>query len=186
MRVIGGDKKGQKLASFKGSSIRPTADQVREAVFNVLEPYSPFNSVLDLFAGTGAVAIEALSRGARSAVLVDRDGGAVSVIKKNIDGCRLGDVTTVMKRDVFDAVRLLAASGSTFDLVYMDPPYSESHLIGKVIRELSSKKVLAPGAVIVAEAASRDAPPDTHATPGVEVLKTKRYGDTAIYFFTAL
>ncbi len=188
MRVIGGEKKGRKLSTFKGSSIRPTADMVREAVFNVLEPYSPFGSVLDLYAGSGGVGIEALSRGTAKAVFVERDPKAVAVINKNIESCGFTDSATVMKRDVMEAIKVLGKAGATFDLVFMDPPYStrpcsEGKLVAETIREASDKAVLAPGAIIVAEASAKDAPPDLGSTHGVEPIKNKRYGDTAIYIY---
>ena len=188
MRVIGGDRKGKKLSTFKGSSIRPTADMVREALFNVIEPYSPFDSVLDLYAGSGGVGIEALSRGAARAVFVERDARAVAVIDKNIAGCGFTDQATVMKREVVEAIGVLAAGGSTFDLVFMDPPYSaapgsDGALVATTIKAAAEKGILAPGAIIVAEASSKDAPPDPGATCGVELIKDKLYGDTAVYFY---
>jgi 16S rRNA (guanine(966)-N(2))-methyltransferase RsmD len=100
MRVIGGTRKGRRLASFRCPSIRPTSDKVREAVFNVLERGNAFKKALDLFAGTGAMGIEALSRGSVEAVFVERDARAVSVIRKNLKTCGFEDKARVLKREV--------------------------------------------------------------------------------------
>ncbi len=180
MRVVGGALKGRRLASFKGSSIRPTSDKVREAVFNLLAARSPdgFESVLDLFAGTGAMGIEAISRGAARAVFVEHDAGAVSVIERNLETCGIEGPARILKMSARSALRLLLKEGPGFDLVIIDPPYG-SELAVEVLRD--SGGLLDPGGFVVAEVSKRT--PLTDVPEGLRVLGEKRYGDTLVYVF---
>ena len=199
MRVVGGLKKGRRLASFKGRGVRPTSDKVREAVFNVLgsitaEEVIEDARVLDLFAGTGALGIEALSRGAADAVFVDKDPRAAEVIRKNLDTCGLEGVARVLKRDALGALEYLKKKEEQFDLVFMDAPYAEEELTRKTLRHISSCGLLAPGAIVVCEAPAREAklpglPTEDVETAavgaGLKLLKKKLYSDTAVYFLRA-
>lgn len=179
MRVIGGKLKGRRLSAPGGLRTRPTPERVREAVFNILPREFPFENVLDLYAGTGAMAIEALSRGAHQAVLIDRDQKAVSAIRKNIRACGLSERARVVKDDVVGAVRRLAGRGGTFDLVFIDPPY-EAGLTEKTLEAVSSG-ALAPGGVVVAEASKKT--PAIEPPEGLELVDARRYGDTVVYFY---
>jgi 16S rRNA (guanine(966)-N(2))-methyltransferase RsmD len=206
MRVIGGTRKGKRLASFRCPSIRPTSDKVREAVFNVLErgkAFKPtsdkvreavfnvlergkaFKRVLDLFAGTGAMAIEALSRGSGEAVFVERDTRAVSVIKRNLKTCGLEDRARVLRRDVIGAIRYLSLRGERFGLVFIDAPYGQGALTVDTLRALAEKGLLEPDAKVVCEVSRRDPAIDTTGIKSIELIQQKKYGDTIVYFFTA-
>ncbi len=178
MRVVGGALKGRRLASFKGSAIRPTSDKVREAVFNLLAARFPdgFESVLDLFAGTGAMGIEAISRGAARGVFVERDAGAVSVIEKNLTACGIEGSAKVLKREALSALRSLLKDGEGFDLVIIDPPYG-SELAEEVLKGMV--RLLNPGGFVVLEASKRT--PLTGAPEGLQVVMEKSYGDTLVY-----
>lgn len=183
MRVIGGSLKGRRLRSVKGSLVRPTSDKVREAVFNILPMDFPFERVLDLFAGTGAMGIEAVSRGAGEAVFVDRDQAPCDVIRKNIEACGLAERTKVVRRDAIAALRAFSAAGERFDLVIIDPPY-ESGLTEEALRAVDEGGLLAEGGMVVAEASTRiplDGAAGALAT--LELADRRRYGDTTVYFF---
>lgn len=183
MRVIGGTLKGRRLASFRGLGVRPTPDPVREALFNILqgEPAAG-GRVLDLFAGTGALGIEALSRGAAKAVFVDSSRASVSIIRKNIEICGLAARSRVINRDALAALRGLAASGECFDLIFMDPPY-ESGYVEKALGAIEAGGLLNPGGMVVAEASARSGV-DCEGLGLLGLKGTRRYGDTKVYFFT--
>ena len=188
MRVVGGKCKGRRLSPFRGLEIRPTPDKVREAVFNILAGGGGgagggrFEKVLDLFAGTGAMGIEALSRGSTEAVFVDMNPGAVSVIKKNLEACGLTESAKVYKREVKGALKTLSARHCRFDLIIIDPPY-ESSLTEETLKDIEASGLLSPGGIIVAETSKRN--PIETGPAGLELLDVRRYGDTSVYFFTA-
>jgi len=181
MRVVGGRCKGRRLVPVKGLSTRPTSDKVREAVFDILQSRSPCERALDLFAGTGAMGIEALSRGASGAVFVDSDNAAVGVIYKNLASCGLENCSRVMKRDVKSALRSLARSGDRFDLIFVDPPYA-STLSAEALKEIDSLHLLAPGGTVVVECSRRGPlPPDE--LEGIRLADERGYGDTIVRFY---
>ena len=182
MRIVGGWLRGQKLVAPGGDSVRPTSDKVREAVFNILahgvEDFEIAGArVMDLFAGTGALGCEALSRGARFCLFVDDEPSSRGLIRQNIENLELTGVTRVFRRD---AVRLgPAGSVKPFDLLFADPPYGQG-LAERALAEAATGGWLKPGAVcVVEERADTDfAPPE-----GFTLLDTRRYGDTAVTFF---
>ncbi|MFQ5735710.1 MAG: 16S rRNA (guanine(966)-N(2))-methyltransferase RsmD [Thermodesulfobacteriota bacterium] len=180
MRVIGGRCKGRRLAPVKGASVRPTSDKVREAVFDILSRPFSYPRALDLFAGTGAMGIEALSRGAQTATFVDVDNTSVLVIKKNLSTCGLLEQASVYRKDVRSAVRSLARKGERFDVIFIDPPYN-SALVEDTLKAIDSQGILAPGGVIVAEASKRVPVSPEFETIGL--VDDRRYGDTLVYFF---
>ncbi len=192
MRVVGGTFKGRQLASFRGRSIRPTSDKVREAVFDLLGSRcgAGFKSVLDLFAGTGAMGIEALSRGAERALFVDNDARAVSVILKNLEACGIeaagrgipgrGTPAKVFKRDVLSMIRSLSSSSERFDLIFIDPPHNSS-LTEDVLKGPALVRLLSPGGFVVAETSKRT--PALGVPEGLELVSERRYGDTIVYLF---
>lgn len=181
MRVIGGECKGRRLFPVKGLSTRPTSDKVREAVFDILQGRLPCKKALDLFAGTGAMGIEALSRGAGQASFVDSDGPAVAVIHKNLDACALTGRARVMKKDVRSALRTLARHGESFDLIFIDPPYASS-LSAEVLKEIDGAGVLAPGGIIVSECSTRT-PISASELKNIELVDERSYGDTVVRFY---
>ena len=159
--------------------MRPTTDRVREAVFAILGDEVEGAVVLDLFAGTGAMAIESLSRGAAAAVLVESAPAALNALKANLEALEADDAVC-LPLDYREAVRRLSAKGSAFDLVFLDPPYGKG-LVGRAAELLSRAGILAPGAVVVAERASRD-PGDTFPVEWTE-RADRRYGDTRITMY---
>jgi 16S rRNA (guanine966-N2)-methyltransferase len=173
MRVIAGTYGGRPLVAPKGSATRPTSDRVREAIFSILGDVSGAR-VLDLFAGSGAMAIEALSRGAVSATLVDSAAAAVGAIERNLAG--LGTEAEVVRMPAQRFLQRASGAGRTYDLVFLDPPYRHGHLLG---RELSQAlgPVLATRARVLAESDRRH-PLELD----LELVDERRYGDTLIRF----
>ena len=147
MRVISGSARGLKLASPEGLDTRPTLDRVKEALFSILAPELRGAAVLDLFAGSGALGIEALSRGGERAVFVDKSPKAVAVIKKNLESSRLRERATILERDSLDYLR---DCGGGFDLIFLDPPYGGG-LYERALGLIAEKKLLSPGGAVAAE-----------------------------------
>ena len=174
MRVIAGTHRGRRLTAPPGTDTRPTSDRVRESLFAILGPLDG-ERVLDLFAGSGALGIEALSRGAAGATLVERDERAVAVIRANLEALGLGaDDARVVHAGAARAIQDASARGDAYDLVLLDPPYRDAPALG---RELSQAlpAILAPGARVVAES-DRRAPLDL----AMRLVRERRYGDTLI------
>ncbi len=150
MRVIAGAYKGRRLTAPSGMATRPTADRIKESIFNILAGDIIKKRVLDLFAGTGALGIEALSRGASFAVFVDKQKAALAAIQKNIRNIGLKDRTRIVKGDLLRNIRLLQSYTQPFDLVFMDPPY-EINALNPVLSLLVISGVLSQDARIVVE-----------------------------------
>lgn len=176
MRVIAGRLGGRRLVAPRGLATRPTTDRVREALFSALGPLGGA-SVLDLYAGTGALGIEAISRGAQRAVFVESARPALTALRENLAALDLGAVTRVLAQPV---ARPLPPGAGPFDLVFADPPYAALAEIPPLLAALAP--ALAPGARVVLEHASRDAAP---ALAGLAARPTRVYGDTAITLYDA-
>jgi 16S rRNA (guanine966-N2)-methyltransferase len=180
VRVTGGALKGRKLFSTKGLAIRPTTDYIRESVFNILAGCTEHAIVLDLFAGTGSLGIEALSRGAASAVFVDKHSRAIDVLVRNISLCSLNGQCTVVKRDVLKGLSLLKSMGVTFDLVFVDPPYDKG-FAKPTLQILGRAKCTAEETLIVIEHSTREALPQKIANFGQ--IDQRRHGKTFVSFY---
>jgi 16S rRNA (guanine966-N2)-methyltransferase len=183
-RVIAGSARGVRLAA-PGPGTRPLADRVKQALFAVLEPELEGAAVLDLFAGSGAGAIEALSRGAARAVLVEKDGGAARVIAENLRRAEVTDRARVVRRDVAawlaaaDGTGATAAPEAPFDIVLIDPPYADTDALVHALALVGP--VLAAGGVVVAKHFWRDAPP---AVVGLLAsVRERRFGETSLTFY---
>ncbi|MBW2591758.1 MAG: 16S rRNA (guanine(966)-N(2))-methyltransferase RsmD [Deltaproteobacteria bacterium] len=180
MRIIGGELRGKKLNSIKGDRTRPTADRVRESIFNILALRIPGAIVLDLFAGTGAMGIEALSRGASSVAFVDCSRDALTVIKKNINACRLDSKTAVFKRDILKSLAgIHPIHPDGFNLVWMDPPYNKN-LIEPALSSLEHSGLLQKTAYITIEHSRLEAIPEN--IKAFEISDQRRYGQTLVSF----
>jgi 16S rRNA (guanine966-N2)-methyltransferase len=179
LRIISGDLKGRKLFSPKGIKIRPTADRIRESIFNIISSRVPGSVVLDLFAGTGALGIEALSRGASFAILTDTDKDAISIIEKNVLSCNLQSRVKIIRADI---VKKSIAHDRLFhavNLVFMDPPYNKS-LIKPALINLSAGQSIQKNALIVIEHAVTEIIPESIA--GFKISDQRRYGKTLVSF----
>jgi len=184
VRIIAGELRGRRLQTPKGRNIRPTSDRVREAIFNVIAAWVAEANVLDLFAGTGALGLEALSRGAARATFVDNHSEAIRLIKENISLCGVKDRTVVMHREILPSLSVLAAqpaNSARFDLVFLDPPYGKNQ-VPAVLELLTALNLVPTTAVAVVEHHRQDAIPSRcgnwHKT------KERRYGDTVISYFS--
>lgn len=174
MRVIAGSLGGRRLKAPPGRGTRPTSDRVREAIFSILGELDG-ERVLDLFAGTGALGIEALSRGAASAVFVERDVRAAGVLRENLGALGLGrDRAEIRRSDAIAALRTAAERAELYDLILIDPPYGDAPRLGGRLSALLPA-LLAPNARIVAESDRRGA-----LELEAPILTKRRYGDTSI------
>lgn len=181
MRVIAGRFGGRRLRAPAGVGTRPTAERVREALFSFLGPLDGARA-LDLFAGSGALGIEALSRGARCAVFVERARPALDCLRRNLSDLALGEKEArILRGDARAALRQLAAQGMRFDLVLLDPPYGGG-LLAPVLQGLLDHALLAPGARVIVERERRGPALDL---PGLSPTATRRYGDTTLTQFEA-
>jgi 16S rRNA (guanine966-N2)-methyltransferase len=184
MRITGGRHRSRALVAPRGTATRPTSDRVREALFAILHAEEPIDGarVLDLYAGTGALALEALSRGAGAATLVERARDALAAIRTNVDALRVADRVRILTMPVERALRSL---GGPFDLVFVDPPYADV-ASGDAVRSLASivlAGAFAPGARVVLEHAAADVAPEIS---GLVLEHARRYGDTRLAFYRAI
>ncbi|MGB8930949.1 MAG: 16S rRNA (guanine(966)-N(2))-methyltransferase RsmD [Anaeromyxobacteraceae bacterium] len=174
-RIIAGTARGRRLAAPKGQGTRPTSDKVRGAVFNLLGQFFDGGAVLDLYAGTGALALEALSRGCDRAVCVEADRGAAEVVQRNAESCGYGTRVEVLRGRVEQALGRLAPG--TFDLVFIDPPYAEGpeaalEAVAPLVRE---------GGRVIAEHDARRPPGERYGALGL--LDRRGYGDTGVSIY---
>ena len=180
MRVTGGSLKGRKLAPLRGMKIRPTTDYLREAVFNILAREVEDAVVLDLFAGTGSLGIEALSRGAQRAVFVDKSPQAIKALRRNVETCALEERSRILKRDILRGPGFLKSIGETFDLVFVDPPY-EKGFAEQTLRLLGRSSKISTEAFIVVEHSSREILPEKIAR--LILHDERRHGKTLVSFY---
>jgi 16S rRNA (guanine(966)-N(2))-methyltransferase RsmD len=174
-RIIAGSARGRRLAAPRGTNTRPTSDKVRGAIFNLLGQFFEGGAVLDLYAGTGALALEALSRGCERAVCVEHDRGAADVILRNADGCGFGERVELLRLPVEAAIGRLPAG--SFDLVFIDPPYAQ----GPDAALVKVGAVTRAGGRVVAEHDARRPPADRYGALGL--LDRRDYGDTGVSIY---
>lgn len=172
MRIISGKARGSRLFSPEGEDTRPTLDRVREAIFSMIQGYIPEARVLDLFAGSGAMGLEALSRGADCADFVDISSSACETVKKNIEKTRLDNA----RIHNADYRTFLAGCTGAYDVIFLDPPYRSGYY-GEALRTISQHSLLSEGGIIVAECSDGD----DLATDGFEVYRKRTYGKVAVY-----
>ena len=183
MRIISGSAKGRKLRQFKGQHIRPTADRVREAIFSsLLSRLGSFEDlkVLDLFAGTGALSLEALSRGASRAVLVDPSAQSAEIITENIEACGMNGRVMLFKMTAGAFIAKTAGQGP-YDLIFLDPPYNKNFIVPS-LNGIVENGLLAKQGLICIESARDDTIPDD--LPGLMLLSRREYGLTFVSFYS--
>ena len=173
IRIVAGSRRGRRLRVASGAAVRPTAEKVREAVFDALGPVGGL-SVLDLFAGTGAMGLEALSRGASTCVFVERDPLVADVLRDNVLSLEYGDVCRVMVTPYERAVQTLAARGPGFDLLFVDPPY-------RMLAEVENRLMpLLPSLLVDDGVAVIEGERSFCVEPGLPVVFDRSYGDTRV------
>jgi len=177
VRIVAGTHGGRRITAPRGTATRPTADRVREALFSMIGPLDGVD-VLDLFAGSGALGLEALSRGAASATLVDRAPAAVACIRANIEALGLGDRARVVPRDWRAALRAERTAGRMFGLCLCDPPYTLTDRVVAEIGAALAPLMTAPGIVVIEHAATLPPPEPTGLDIATRIDRT--YGDTAV------
>lgn len=180
MRVIAGEFKARKLASLKGRKIRPTSDRIREALFSILSVKIENALVLDLFAGTGALGIEALSRGAFKTVFIDNSKESIQIINKNIEVCGIKERTEVILHDASNILSSKIFLSRKFDIIFMDPPYDKG-LIGNIFENVGLLNVINDDSIIIAEHSIREN--DLEKVAGFDLYDKRTYGETLISFF---
>ena len=183
MRIITGKARGTSLFTPKNYAVRPTADRVKESIFNILAGEFADARVLDAFAGTGNLGLEAWSRGAAEVTFVDRSRESLSLVRRNMEKCRAGGQCELWQGDVLEVVRRLAASGRQYDCVFMDPPYRKN-LVSSLLAALATVGIVRTGGFVVAERGA-----DEGALPpaeGFELWRTEKYGSTVIDFLRKL
>jgi 16S rRNA (guanine966-N2)-methyltransferase len=186
MRITGGTYRGRQLAAPRDLSVRPTSDRTRQAIFNMLR-HKDFDigftldgaRVLDLFAGTGALGIEALSHGARWCLLVDDSAESRAIQRQNIESLGLTGATRIWRRDATDLGPIGPSAGGPFELVFLDPPYRKE-MIPKALASLKAGGWLADKALLIAETDANE-PLDA---PGYSLLDERDYGETRVRFLT--
>lgn len=180
MRVITGTARGRKLKAPRGMETRPTADRIKEALFNIIGSRIVDINFLDLYAGTGAIGIEAISRGALRAVFVEKNPSAVKIIKENLEITGLTDRATILNLDVERAVEMLRADGLEFEITFIDPPYRKD-LVRVSLEKLDRYKLAVPGGLVITESSKSDVLPDE--VGALQRFRDQRYGDTVLTFY---
>jgi len=180
MRILAGTAKGRKLTTVKTRGIRPTRDSVKESIFGMIQGHVEGSIVLDLFAGAGNLGLEALSQGAKKAILVEKDRTCVKALVRNRDLCGFQDRAEVISLDVEIALKALMRRGEKVDLVFVDPPYGRGY-VDKTLRFINAHDMVRDGGTIVVEHGSSEDPSSQWERLSLE--KRKRHGDTVISIF---
>lgn len=173
MRIISGMCRGHKLAEFDGMDIRPTTDRVRESLFNLISDYVMESKVLDLFGGSGALSLEAISRGALYSTICDIDKRAIELISHNAEQLRVADRMQIINKS---AEEFLSGNKNNFDIIFLDPPYNKGK-IAPIIEKIMKTNALSDDGIIVLESDDTD---EHGEFLGLEVLKQRKYGRTYI------
>jgi len=176
VRIIAGTRRGHKLYDFEGGEIRPTTDRVKESMFNLIQEHIQDAVVLDLFGGSGALSFEALSRGAKRAVLLDIDSRSIALIRKNADKLGFMDRTSILNTA---AESYLTSAEDRFDIIFLDPPYNKG-FISPLLEKIAARDILTPGGFAVLESDSSD---EHGEIPGLLLIKQRKYGRTFVTIY---
>jgi 16S rRNA (guanine(966)-N(2))-methyltransferase RsmD len=193
VRIIGGTAKGRRLLTAKGLTIRPTPDRVKESLFNIIGENIVGAEFLDLFAGTGSIGLEALSRGAQHGVFVEKNAHHVEILRKNLEHCKFSQNAEVYREDALKFLRRISrlrrgedptrseARIKSFDIIFADPPYGNPRLAQDTLRILDSLDLLARGGQIIIEHSKRAALPEVLSR--MILFRQKYFGDTVLSFY---
>lgn len=180
LRVITGTLKGQKLKTVKGTNTRPTSDKVKGGLFNILSADIPGARVLDLFAGTGNLGIEALSRGAASVRFIDKSAESISIIKENLKATKQESKAVVMPGDVLINLKKISGDVEKYDIIFMDPPYNKN-FIEETLNIIAKNGIIRDNGIIVVERSIKD--DVSFKIDGLKHIRDQRYGDTVLTFY---
>lgn len=181
MRIIAGEAKNKKLKSRKGMDTRPTLGSVKESLFSIIAPYIEGARFLDLFSGTGNIALEALSRGAEKAIMIEQDQEALKIIIENINALGFENRCRAYKNDVVRAVEILGRKGEKFDIIFMDPPYKQE-LCKKSLKAIEKADILAEDGLIICEHHMLEDLEDE--MYGFKKADCRKYGKKTMTFYT--
>lgn len=181
MRVVAGKAKGKKLKAPRGIKTRPITDMIKEALFNVLGPRVYEAAFLDLFAGSGSVGIEALSRGASPVFFVDNDAAAVAVITENIRNCDFSEDFAIYRHDVFQALKVLEKRAILFDYIYVDPPFNQESVFDKIMTTLGPAMLVAPGGMVILRTQRKMSMLDRYGN--LSRTRITRYGESVLHYY---
>ena len=179
MRVISGSARGLKLKAPEGLETRPTTDRIKESLFNIISPYLQEINFLDLFSGSGAIGIEALSRGAKKSIFVDSSKTCFNIIKENLTSARLIEKSKIYNEDCILAIEKIAKENIFFDIIFMDPPYSKN-IEHNILKKIKETNILKPDGIIICEQHINDEIPNIC---GLNNYRIKEYKTTKILFF---
>jgi 16S rRNA (guanine966-N2)-methyltransferase len=180
VRIIGGIYRGRKIKTVSGLEVRPTSDRLRETLFNILTPRIQNSRFLDLCAGSGAIAIEALSRGANQATLIDHSRGACKVIQENLRTLGISDEARLISRDVIIAIKQLETEACEFDIIFFDPPYA-SPVYAKVMNQLAASPIIHSDSIIIVEHRVKTPPEREYGK--LRIYRQLKQGDSALAFY---
>ncbi|MEG0855046.1 MAG: 16S rRNA (guanine(966)-N(2))-methyltransferase RsmD [Terrisporobacter sp.] len=180
MRVISGKVRGLKLNAPKNDDVRPTTDRVKESLFNMINSYMIESDILDLFAGTGSLGIECLSRGASRCIFVDSSKESIGIVKSNIKKARMENESVVLNTDFKSAIKSLASRNAEFDVIFMDPPYYKN-MFSDALSAVDNNNLLKEDGIILVEHDTKDKFPNSIGR--LYKSKDKKYGGTTITFY---
>ena len=183
MRIIGGKFKGKKLVSLTGNATRPTADRVRESIFNIMASDIENAAVLDLFAGTGALGLESLSRGAARTVFIDASTPAIKIIQKNVSACGADARARIIRWDITRNLKCLEAEPCAIDLVFMDPPYNKNFIMPALKNLIKSGALKKSARIVIEHSAEETLPEDLM---GLHLADRRIYGKTLVSFLSVM
>ncbi|TWE08946.1 16S rRNA (guanine(966)-N(2))-methyltransferase RsmD [Neobacillus bataviensis] len=181
MRVVSGICKGRPLKAVPGNTTRPTTDKVKEALFNMIGPYFDGGIGLDLFAGSGGLGIEGLSRGLEKVIFIDRESKAIHVIQENIKACKFEDKSEVYRNDADRALKALIKRGISFDYIFLDPPYKKQQLVS-LMEKMDHQDLVKTEGIIVCEHSFDVELPQT--VGRFNQIKHEKYGIIAVTIYT--
>lgn len=182
MRIIGGIYRGRRLRAVEGLAVRPTSDRLRETLFNIIAPRIEGSRFLDICAGSGAVAIEALSRGAGTATLIDNSRRACAAIEANLQTLGIKREAAVINRDAVAALKRLAEESKQFDIVFLDPPYA-SEIYDTLMHKIATTALLSNDAIVVVEHRAKTPPAAGYGE--LKLFREVKQGESAIAFYKA-
>ena len=180
MRVISGKARGLKLNTPKNDDVRPTTDRVKESLFNMINSYIMDSDILDLFAGTGSLGIECLSRGANQCIFVDNSKESINIVKSNIKKARVENESIVLNLDFKSAINSLSLKNKQFDVIFMDPPYYKN-MFSDALSAVDNNNLLKEDGIIVVEHDTVDKFPDNMGR--LYKSREKKYGNTTLTFY---
>ncbi|BDU50250.1 16S rRNA (guanine(966)-N(2))-methyltransferase RsmD [Haliovirga abyssi] len=181
MRIIAGTAKNKRIKSQSGHNVRPTLERVKESLFSILQPYINDSVFLDLYGGTGSIALEALSRGAKRAIIIEKNGEALRIIIENVNSLGFEDRCRAYRNEVLRAIEILSNKRETFDIIFMDPPYKDE-VCEEVIAKILDSNLLEENGLIIAEHHIKEKLPDVIGK--LNKIDERKYSGKVLTFYS--